>query len=154
MKAARIEIARALCDGRRHLLILDNLEPSDNSDAPWDTAGLALSARCAVIITTREQRYRTGSRRSFVWASSPSRMPGHAAQTVRGQVSRVDRGRSRSLAVHLGRHALAVDLAAAWLHINPGLTPGKLLSQIKASDEAMLAVSRTTKSRARPTTTA
>jgi tetratricopeptide (TPR) repeat protein len=142
MKATRVEIARALRDGRRHLLILDNLEPSDNPNAPWDTAAeLVLPARCAVLITTREQRVPH-------WLASVVRLGVLSVEDARALLLKRFGDKPPAwpaddldaLAAHLARHALAVDLAAAWLYINPGLTPTKLLSEIRSSDEAMLAL--------------
>ncbi len=145
----RAAIRVRLADGRKHLLILDNLEAmseaeqaADGSHSQWARAeGWALPAASRVVITTREQH-----------------LPGPICPCVELGVLSVEDARALlrsaradlaapahdagldAVADHLGRLALAVDLSRAWLKIHVDKSPADLLQKLRQSDAAALAL--------------
>jgi hypothetical protein len=152
----RAAIRSRLDDGRRHLLILDNLdamdEPAraaDGSGTQWGRAeGWVLVGGSRILMTTREQHLpRKYGRRVELGVLTVE----EARALLRGD--RVDLQDTTEAAAnarlhqaldavseHLGRLALAVDLCRAWLEIHSGRTPSDLVSELKRSDAAAVAI--------------
>jgi len=141
----RRAVQRLLGDGRRHLLVLDNLEPQPGADPAsaeaWSLVGeLALPPNGRVLLTTRDKNppVEVGA---VVRLEALS--PDEALTLLRS--ARADLANEQHAAVlthiaeHLGRLALAVDMARAWLTLHPGEGPQTLLDQLKPSDQAVVA---------------
>jgi len=143
----RRRIASAINDGRRHLVIVDNLErietPADKSAAagdPWAMVrDLAVMGASRMLITSRDAHLPASlcrTHRLEVLSVDDART---LLATGRADLDRPERAAAMdAVTEHLGRHALAVDLAGAWLRQNMGDGPEDLLASLRKSDAAAL----------------
>jgi hypothetical protein len=146
---ARAMLVRFMSDGRRHLLVLDNLESpsSDPAHAPFSPAttlnAFPLPAGCAVLVTTRWTDIRSAVPNAI---DVNKLLPADARELFRKRF--VEAGRSPAasftdadldaLCVHVGHLAIAVDLLAAHLFVTPSLSPAKLLADLRSNQAATL----------------
>lgn len=123
-------ICECLSDGRRHLLILDNLERACRLD-DW-----RLTAPSRLLVTTR-------------LASVPVRRFHNLQLTDLGRFDAIallrkhrynlsDDGPLDALAEHLGDHALALALAGSYLTKFPDVSPKKVLDKLWTWDETVM----------------
>ena len=141
----RAMVAKAMGDGRRHLLILDNLQSTPvplgaqwASHDPWNVVHeLTPPGPSQLLITTRENRLR---------AARVTCIELQAFTTI-DAISVLSQARPglldielAQIAAHLGNLPLAVALAGAWLSQHPEAAPTDLLNQLKSSDAATMAL--------------
>jgi hypothetical protein len=154
--ALRAAVRERLDPGKRHLVILDNLEEltddqvkADGGGGHWAIAdGWALPAGSRLLITTRARNL---PRRFASCIELGVLTPEDARTLLRGGRADLQDGpdgaanaalhaRLDAVTSHLGYLALAVDMSRAWLEAHPGETPETLLAELGKSDAAALAL--------------
>lgn len=123
-------ICGCLSDGRRHLLIIDNLEGADRFDA-W-----RLADRPRLLVTTRLAS--VPDRRFHNLQITDLRRLDAIALLRKHRENLGDDKPLDALAEHLGDHALALALAGSYLAQCPDMSPKGLLDDLRTSDDTVL----------------
>ena len=123
-------IRECLSDGRRHLLILDNLECTDNLD------DLRLTGPSRLLVTTRLPSVSAKRFRNLQLTDLGRH---DAIALLRKHCDKLNDDRQLdALAEHLGDHALALALAGSYLAQHAGISPKGLLNNLRALDDMIL----------------
>jgi hypothetical protein len=132
----RRQIRIKLEDGSRHLLLVDNAEPSNESEKGWSAIEeLALQPPSRVLLTTRRTDLPHDLAEPFELGVLSKVDARNLLKTARADLkASVHDPALDAVAEYLGYLGLALGYAAAWLAAGRTRTPAALLTEIKKNE--------------------